>query len=148
MGRCISRGHDLAALLAVVDIKLPLNHPLPPSSSPSPPAAEAAKAERARRRAAAGGIMLPGRYKRVQIKQQQGLRFEEFDFSYYNRTPFTGLENDLANCYTNALLQVGGVVDGHGSSCQRGLPTHRLCSIAHPGALVILSSLLTSSALQ
>ena len=36
-----------------------------------------------------------------------GLRFEEFDFSYYNRTPFTGLENDLANCYTNALLQAG-----------------------------------------
>lgn len=35
----------------------------------------------------------------------QGVRFEEFDFSYYNRTPFTGLENDLANCYTNALLQ-------------------------------------------
>lgn len=49
--------------------------------------------------------MLPGRYKRVRIKQQQGVRFEEFDFSYYNRTPFTGLENDLANCYTNALLQ-------------------------------------------
>ncbi|KAL4432378.1 hypothetical protein ABPG77_001677 [Micractinium sp. CCAP 211/92] len=67
---------------------------------------EEARAERARRRAAAGGVMLPGRYKRVRIKQQQGVRFEEFDFSYYNRTPFTGLENDLANCYTNALLQV------------------------------------------
>eukprot|EP00887_Chlorella_sp_A99_P005338 scaffold1.g5338.t1 len=67
---------------------------------------EEARAERARRRAAAGGIVLAGRYKRVQIKQQTGLRFEEFDFSYYNRTPFTGLENDLANCYTNALLQV------------------------------------------
>ena len=49
--------------------------------------------------------MLPGRYKRVQIKQQAGLRFEEFDFSYYNRTPFVGLENDLANAYTNALIQ-------------------------------------------
>jgi PAB-dependent poly(A)-specific ribonuclease subunit 2 len=69
---------------------------------------EAARAERAARRAAAGGVMLPGRYKRVAIKQQQGVRFEEFDFSYYNRTPFTGLENDLANCYTNALLQVWG----------------------------------------
>lgn len=43
----------------------------------------------------------------MQIKQQTGVKFEEFDFSYYNRTPFTGLENDLANCYTNALLQVG-----------------------------------------
>ena len=49
--------------------------------------------------------MLPGRYKRVQIKQQAGLRFEEFDFSYYNRTPFVGLENDLANAYTNALIR-------------------------------------------
>lgn len=39
------------------------------------------------------------------MPRTQGVRFEEFDFSYYNRTPFTGLENDLANCYTNALLQ-------------------------------------------
>jgi len=56
------------------------------------------------------------------------VRFEEFDFSYYNRTPFTGLENDLANCYTNALLQasafaaclhVGGVdmASGVRTSC-------------------------------
>lgn len=33
--------------------------------------AEAARAERARKRAAAGGVVLPGRYKRVHIKQQQ-----------------------------------------------------------------------------
>ena len=73
--------------------------------------------------------MLPGRYKRVQIKQQQGLRFEEFDFSYYNRTPFTGLENDLANCYTNALLQVGGWVGGWVGlvgGCLPALSTRRL----------------------
>jgi hypothetical protein len=67
------------------------------------------RAERARRRADAGGIVLPGRYRRVAVRAaaRGQLRFEEFDFSYYNRTPFAGLENDLANCYTNALLQVG-----------------------------------------
>ena len=37
-----------------------------------------------------------------------GPRFEEADFSSYNATPFAGLENDLANCYANALLQAGG----------------------------------------
>jgi hypothetical protein len=114
---------------------------------PSPTAAEAAKAERARRRAAAGGIMLPGRYKRVQIKQQQGLRFEEFDFSYYNRTPFTGLENDLANCYTNALLQVGrcGGQPWQQSAVSRGclhtesVPLHmRLPSALQPSLLTSL----------
>jgi PAB-dependent poly(A)-specific ribonuclease subunit 2 len=68
--------------------------------------AEAARAERAAARAAAGGVILPGRYRRVVIKQQTGIKFEEFDFSYYNKTPFSGLENDLANCYVNALLQV------------------------------------------
>lgn len=68
--------------------------------------AEETRAARAAVRAAAGGIMLPGRYRRVAIKQQTGVKFEEFDFSYYNKTPFSGLENDLANCYVNALLQV------------------------------------------
>jgi PAB-dependent poly(A)-specific ribonuclease subunit 2 len=68
--------------------------------------AEAARGERAAARAAAGGVILPGRYRRVVIKQQTGIKFEEFDFSYYNKTPFSGLENDLANCYVNALLQV------------------------------------------
>ena len=40
-------------------------------------------------------------------KQQTGVKFEEeFDFSYYNKTPFSGLENELANAYANALVQV------------------------------------------
>jgi PAB-dependent poly(A)-specific ribonuclease subunit 2 len=68
--------------------------------------AEASRAERAAARAAAGGVILPGRYRKAVIKQQTGIKFEEFDFSYYNKTPFSGLENDLANCYVNALLQV------------------------------------------
>lgn len=39
-----------------------------------------------------------------------GVRFEEFDFSFYNRTRLAGLENDLPNCYCNGLLQVWNVV--------------------------------------
>ncbi len=50
--------------------------------------------------------MLPMRYHPVEIKVQSTVRFEEFDFSYYNRTCFAGLENGLPNCYCNALLQV------------------------------------------
>ena len=53
----------------------------------------------------AGGVLLPMRYKHVEIKAQSGLRFEEFDFSFYNRTRFAGLENNIPNCYCNALLQ-------------------------------------------
>ncbi|KAK3256488.1 hypothetical protein CYMTET_34386, partial [Cymbomonas tetramitiformis] len=50
---------------------------------------------------------LPKGYCRVEIKQSQfRLKFEEFDFSYYNRTHFAGLENGIRNCYVNSLLQV------------------------------------------
>lgn len=68
--------------------------------------AAAERAARAARRAAEGGIVLPECYRRVTIKKQTGAKFEEFDFSYYNKTPFPGLENGIANCYVNALLQV------------------------------------------
>jgi PAB-dependent poly(A)-specific ribonuclease subunit 2 len=50
--------------------------------------------------------LLPQRYKRLVIRAQSSMRFEEFDFTYYNKTRFAGLENDLPNCYCNALLQV------------------------------------------
>ncbi|KAH9536486.1 hypothetical protein CY35_16G002500 [Sphagnum magellanicum] len=54
-----------------------------------------------------GSKRLPKAYRRVEIKQSQSkLKFEEFDFSYYNKTRFAGLENDIINSYCNALLQV------------------------------------------
>ena len=66
----------------------------------------AARAERRAQRAAKGGVLLPESYQHARIKQQAGTRFEAFDFSAHNATRFGGLENDLANCYTNALWQV------------------------------------------
>jgi PAB-dependent poly(A)-specific ribonuclease subunit 2 len=49
---------------------------------------------------------LPGRYKRVEIKKKEAPGKFDFEFSAYNRTRFAGLENDIANCYANALVQV------------------------------------------
>ncbi|GIL89851.1 hypothetical protein Vretifemale_17592 [Volvox reticuliferus] len=65
----------------------------------------AVRAERQRQRAAEGGVVLPLRYQHVEIRHYGKLKWEEFDFSYYNRTRFGGLENDLPNAYCNALLQ-------------------------------------------
>lgn len=65
-----------------------------------------ARAERRAQRAAKGGVLLSPAYQYARIKQQAGTRFEAFDFSAHNATRFGGLENDLANCYTNALWQV------------------------------------------
>ena len=56
-----------------------------------------------------GGMWLPSRYKlqHVHVRRQAGLRWaDEFDFSCYNRTRFAGLENGVANCYVNSLVQV------------------------------------------
>lgn len=68
--------------------------------------AKAKRAERAAARTAAGLSNIPDRYHQVVIQQQKGSRYEEFDFSRYNKTRFSGLENGLANCYVNSLLQV------------------------------------------
>ena len=51
-------------------------------------------------------MLLPHACQYTRIKQQAGTRFEAFDFSAHNKTRFGGLENDLANCYTNPLWQV------------------------------------------
>ena len=56
-----------------------------------------------------GSTWLPSRYRlqTVHVHRQAGLRWaDEFDFSFYNRTRFAGLENGVANCYVNSLVQV------------------------------------------
>eukprot|EP00232_Nephroselmis_pyriformis_P020844 CAMPEP_0182864542 /NCGR_PEP_ID=MMETSP0034_2-20130328/7223_1 /TAXON_ID=156128 /ORGANISM="Nephroselmis pyriformis, Strain CCMP717" /LENGTH=596 /DNA_ID=CAMNT_0024996801 /DNA_START=83 /DNA_END=1869 /DNA_ORIENTATION=- len=70
-------------------------------------AEETAKEAEMKLEMAMGGKRIPKGYSMVEIQQSSSRqRFEEFDFSYYNKTKFAGLENDLANCYCNSLLQV------------------------------------------
>ena len=50
---------------------------------------------------------LPARYCRLLIDQQTGVNgVWDYDYSVHNPTPFAGLENGIANCYTNSLWQV------------------------------------------
>ena len=49
---------------------------------------------------------LPQHLRRVALQQQAGVRIDDVDFAKHNRTRFVGLENDIANCYANPLLQV------------------------------------------
>ena len=51
-----------------------------------------------------GPGLMPKYYKKVEIKYSK-FGIEDFDFGYYNRTPYSGLETDILNSYTNALLQ-------------------------------------------
>ncbi|KAK9492754.1 ubiquitin carboxyl-terminal hydrolase-domain-containing protein [Lipomyces doorenjongii] len=44
-------------------------------------------------------------FKKVEIKYSK-FGVEDFDFGFYNRTPYAGLETHLQNSYTNALLQL------------------------------------------
>ncbi|CAL5225176.1 g7957 [Coccomyxa viridis] len=60
----------------------------------------------AEKRAAAGQSGLPDMYNQVNMRALHSSRFEDFDFGRHNPTRFAGLENEIANCYANALLQV------------------------------------------
>lgn len=60
----------------------------------------------AEKRAAAGHSGLPNMYHQVSIQALHSSRFDDFDFGRHNPTRFAGLENKIANCYANALLQV------------------------------------------
>ncbi|KAK3945602.1 PAB-dependent poly(A)-specific ribonuclease subunit PAN2 [Diplogelasinospora grovesii] len=47
----------------------------------------------------------PPMYRNFEIKYSK-FGVDDFDFGYYNKTPYAGLENHIANAYANSLLQV------------------------------------------
>ncbi|ERS99373.1 hypothetical protein HMPREF1624_04573 [Sporothrix schenckii ATCC 58251] len=51
------------------------------------------------------GPEAPGMYRNVEIKFSK-FGVDDFDFGYYNRSRYAGLENHFANSYANALLQL------------------------------------------
>ncbi|EJT81212.1 PAB-dependent poly(A)-specific ribonuclease subunit PAN2 [Gaeumannomyces tritici R3-111a-1] len=48
---------------------------------------------------------VPNMYRSVEIKFSK-FGVDDFDFGFYNRTRYAGLENHIANSYANSLLQV------------------------------------------
>ena len=48
---------------------------------------------------------IPKVYRKVEIEYSK-FGVEDFDFGFYNRTPFSGLETHILNSYTNPLVQV------------------------------------------
>ncbi|BDA40432.1 probable PAN2-PAN3 deadenylation complex catalytic subunit pan2 [Coccomyxa sp. Obi] len=64
------------------------------------------RVERERKRAAAGQSGLPEGYRYITLRQVHSSRFDDFDYALHNPTRFAGLENEIANCYANSLLQV------------------------------------------
>lgn len=50
------------------------------------------------------GSAMPKYYRRVEIKYSR-FGIEDFDFDFYNKTQYSGLETHIANSYTNSVLQ-------------------------------------------
>ncbi|KAH6232247.1 PAN2-PAN3 deadenylation complex catalytic subunit PAN2 [Parastagonospora nodorum] len=48
---------------------------------------------------------VPAMYGNVEIKYSK-FGVDDFDFAYYNQTPFSGLETHITNSYANSLLQL------------------------------------------
>jgi PAB-dependent poly(A)-specific ribonuclease subunit 2 len=48
---------------------------------------------------------IPRWYRRVEISYSK-FGVEDFDFGFYNRTPYAGLETHVANSYTNSFVQL------------------------------------------
>ncbi|KAK4703268.1 PAB-dependent poly(A)-specific ribonuclease subunit 2, partial [Phenoliferia sp. Uapishka_3] len=48
--------------------------------------------------------LTPSHYRKVEIKYSR-FGVEDFDFGFYNKTPYSGLETHITNSYTNSLLQ-------------------------------------------
>ncbi|KAF8201644.1 ubiquitin carboxyl-terminal hydrolase-domain-containing protein [Pholiota molesta] len=48
---------------------------------------------------------VPRRYRRVEIEYSK-FGVEDFDFGFYNKTEYSGLETHILNSYTNSLVQV------------------------------------------
>ncbi|SCV74095.1 BQ2448_6527 [Microbotryum intermedium] len=51
-----------------------------------------------------GKKKMPNHYRKVEI-QYSKFGVEDFDFGFYNKTPYSGLETHISNSYTNSLLQ-------------------------------------------
>ncbi|KAH9843028.1 ubiquitin carboxyl-terminal hydrolase-domain-containing protein [Rhodofomes roseus] len=49
--------------------------------------------------------VIPRPYRKVEIEYSK-FGVEDFDFAYYNRTDYSGLETHISNSYTNAMVQV------------------------------------------
>lgn len=47
---------------------------------------------------------MPKHYRKVEIKYSR-FGVEDFDFGFYNKTSYSGLETHITNSYTNSLLQ-------------------------------------------
>ncbi|CAD6575124.1 MAG: poly(A)-specific ribonuclease [Cyphobasidiales sp. Tagirdzhanova-0007] len=75
----------------------------------------------------AARLTMPRYYRKVEIKYSR-FGVEDFDFAYYNKTSYSGLETHILNSYTNALLQVlrfmrpiRKLAEGHiWTECSRG----------------------------
>lgn len=50
------------------------------------------------------GDLVPSVYRQVQIEYSK-FGVEDFDFGFYNRTSYSGLETHILNSYTNAIVQ-------------------------------------------